>query len=81
VDVVLTLGVALARALQQGDEKVPGEERIKRSIMAIEIVKAEEAGVEVEWDSNKVAMAKELTLKVWTNPIVYYRIDQLMEGK
>lgn len=80
-EVELTLGIAIARALQVPDEQLPGEDRIRRSVMAIEVVQAMKNETRLEWTSDQIAEAKKLCLKAWPSPVVYFRIDELLEGK
>jgi hypothetical protein len=80
-NIPLTLGIAVARALQQADDNTPAEKRIERSVLAIQIVDALKNGELLDWPSEVISETKELCLKMWTHPVVYYRIDQLLEGK
>ena len=80
-NVPMSLGVAIARALQTEDPKSTAEERIRRTRLAMEVVGALDDGTVLDWTTDAIAEVKKLCLTMWTHPVVYFRIDELLEGR
>lgn len=76
----LTLGMVMAVSLQQPDAEMPAEERIRRVKLALELVDALDDNKTLEWKSEDIVLAKELCLKTYPAPVIYYRVEALLES-
>lgn len=80
-NVPLTLGIAIVRAMQTPDKGISAEETIRRAKTCFEVIAAMDNEVPLEWESSKITDVKKLCLALWVQPVLYFRIDELLEGR